>query len=1587
MKLKSKLAKTVLAIIVAMFAAMFAVGAGSTAFAAAGDVPPHAKKLTNNGDGTYTISLDVTGESEKKPNPVNVIVILDYSRSMSTNAGGGQTRMQAAKNAVNNLARSLFTYNNDEYPNLVQMALVGFSTHGDITQSPTNNYNTFSGAVNRLNPDGGTNWEDALADAANVDFGDKDPTYVIFVSDGNPTFRNTRGNYNPLDNYWYNQYGVYGNGNDQSSYQGIPVATTIGRCYDHAVDDAQALASSVGADHFYTIGAYGDVSRMQSLTTDAGAPGSNYFSASNTSELESALETILAEIEKAGIGSVEVEDGTTNKVTTSSGVAELLEVDTDSFKYYRDGVEWTSDPTPPEASLNSDGEVVWDLSSIGVLDDGVKYTVTFDCYPSQTTYDYIAQLKNGDIQYSDLDPEVQKYIVKTGENDYSLRTNTKATLDYDDTRTEGDEDEVEYTNPEPQPTDAETLSVEKEWEGADPDVNSLKLTVLMDGKKFHEAELSKSNSWKDSSFISIGIMKNGKVLKGAEGHDFTFAELDDTQYHWELDAPTVHPMLIDGALTMLVKVDEKHPAQGTTYTIGEDTYYADSSVAGLKATNHRRSNLNLTKKVEGDDVPKDAEFPFTLTVKNSKAPESEPEDDPQHNSDYWVWFSIYDTNASETVMDATVSGAEGPNSSGYYYAKSGTAITVNMKDGWNLRFTNLPTETTYEFVEGTLPAGFNFSKSELTQGTDSTFKDGQTTTGTIEETKTSYYVTYTNKYALTKVKVTKIWEDYSDRDGFRPDDLELTLTADPEVSDIPDPEIKKDGNKWTYTWEDLPKYDEDGTTEIKYTVSEDEVPDYYKCSGSPAENGGEITNTYKPSSVIVDPPVQKIIENNDDLYNKGDFTFKIEAVSPSNAPMPKNTSIKNTSTYEKEGKTGYYEFGEIEFTAPGTYEYKVTESGNAPGVTNDPDATKGKTLSFEVTVEKSDDPDNPAKLVVTPETDDVELSFTNTYKAKGDTKFNVKKELKGRTLKEGQFKFELLDEDGKVIETAKNDADGNVNFKKIEYTEKDLADEEEAEESSDDNSSSSSAEPTTQAADDDSDDEGVDEEAADEGAADEEAADEGAAEGEATDEGAAEGEATDEGAADEEATDEGAAEGEATDEEANDEAAEEEAAPAIKLIEFASAAEDDVAEMFADEPSEAAEEAADEAAEGEAAEGEAAADEAADEDAADEAADEAAGAEEEAAADEAADEADEPKLTTASAGDNKTFTYTIREVNDGKAGYEYDDHEVTVKVKVTDDGEGNLKTDVTYDGDRTFTNKYKAEGSISFSGKKKLKGADLEEGQFRFKLKGPDGKAIQTVSNDADGNFSFKEISYDQGDAGKTFSYQIVEVKGDETGVTYDTHVCSIKVKVTDNGDGTLDVNATYKGDTTFVNKFKSEPVKVKLEGTKTLVGKDLKSGEFKFELTNEDGDVVKKATNDADGNINFGTYTFKEEGTYTYTATEVKGSDKNMTYDTADHVFTIEVTEEDGELVAEVECDGGETADFQNTYEKKKTPPKKVIPPTKILPPTGDTLPIMLLLAIAIAAAAAVVIAARRFTLAKSVETKGSHARTTKDIHKRTRG
>ena len=175
------------------------------------------------------------------------------------------------------------------------------------------------------------------------------------------------------------------------------------------------------------------------------------------------------------------------------------------------------------------------------------------------------------------------------------------------------------------------------------------------------------------------------------------------------------------------------------------------------------------------------------------------------------------------------------------------------------------------------------------------------------------------------------------------------------------------------------------------------------------------------------------------------------------------------------------------------------------------------------------------------------------------------------------------------------------------------------------------------------------------------------------------------------------------------------------------------------------------------------------------------------------------------------YTYTISEVGGDLDYIEYDGSEYTLTITVTDNRDGTLSAVMDpEEGEMVFNNVYTAEGSFTLDVKKILKGADLKDGQFTFELKGPEGKLPETVSvkNKADGTVTFCPVAIDQSDVGKTFEYTITEVNDKQENVTYDTKTITAKVTISDNHDGTLSVKTEYTDKATFTNTYEEPPAK-----------------------------------------------------------------------------------------------------------------------------------------------------------------------------------
>lgn len=161
-----------------------------------------------------------------------------------------------------------------------------------------------------------------------------------------------------------------------------------------------------------------------------------------------------------------------------------------------------------------------------------------------------------------------------------------------------------------------------------------------------------------------------------------------------------------------------------------------------------------------------------------------------------------------------------------------------------------------------------------------------------------------------------------------------------------------------------------------------------------------------------------------------------------------------------------------------------------------------------------------------------------------------------------------------------------------------------------------------------------------------------------------------------------------------------------------------------------------------------------------------------------------------------THSYMLREVGGGthKAGVEYDGSVFTVTTTVTDNGNGTLSVAHKVDNDANavgFTNSYApAATSVTLGASKVLNGKSLEDGEFSFALEGEDGTRL-TAGNDANGMVVFPAIQYSETG---TYQYTLSEVKGSETGVTYDEAAYAVTVAVEDGGEGSLVATVAYEG-------------------------------------------------------------------------------------------------------------------------------------------------------------------------------------------------
>ena len=263
-----------------------------------------------------------------------------------------------------------------------------------------------------------------------------------------------------------------------------------------------------------------------------------------------------------------------------------------------------------------------------------------------------------------------------------------------------------------------------------------------------------------------------------------------------------------------------------------------------------------------------------------------------------------------------------------------------------------------------------------------------------------------------------------------------------------------------------------------------------------------------------------------------------------------------------------------------------------------------------------------------------------------------------------------------------------------------------------------------------------------------------------------------------------------------------------------------------------------------------------------------------------------------------TYKYTVKEQAGTVAGVTYSTQVLNVTVKVTDNA-GQLEATVEYPDGQTITNAYKAAAAdVTIKAKKVLKGKALVANAFTFELvDASTNKVVDTAKNDANGDVTFKAQSLSSAGA---YTYSVREkLDANDKGMTYDSSNILVHVRVTDNLAGQLEATVTPDKELTFTNSYKPLDQNVTLMATKRMEGRTLQDKEFNFVLKDADGKELQRVANDATGKVSFEPITYSAVGTYTYTIAEVSGDAKGVTYDAKEVKVTVEVKDDNGQLVA----------------------------------------------------------------------------------------
>ena len=676
----------------------FTVGKTSHVTIVNSNVKPSNNKSivkTDGGDGDqYTLNLTASGDSTSSTvttaTPADIVLVMDKSGSMNEN-----NRDANAQKAAKDLAKKLLTGTNSKLPpeQQVQMAVVTFSTEVSLKQKFTTNVSEINNAV-RGNPDGGTNWEAALKQANDLQGRSGVKKHIIFLSDGNPTYRTT--SYSGC--YSYSLWGwtahpeyttpescraqryTWGENPDGGS----DGAYGAGSSDDYGFNYAAALAEANrrGDAALYVVKTSTDANKMADLAEQANAVNGKEFDGTNAANLTKAFDQIYSSItSSAKIRVFSITDTLSQWVDPVEFAGVVNGIDITQYVTVKNGSIKLTSGYAATYSVDSSGNRTVTVTFNGT--DGIVaektdvIDVSFKVKPSDAAYTNYASGNN----YPDTG-DVQTGAASAGQQGYY--SNADAKLNYCvltevNGATSCERTEAEYPHPVVQ-VKLGKINITKKWsDGADKHAND-SVTVQLQRKAIGAADSTAENVG-DPITLNADNKWTTTVDNLVPGYTYSVVETPGNDRY---------DVTYTGNNTELTKKMVWSSADKGTL---------NATIINTRKTVSLSNAISVKKNLTGRDWKDSDQFDFTLEAEdNAPLPASCKDQQPctvtvnRDSTDYSAAFSDITYNAGGATYTYYVTEDGGSISALHYsQAKYKVVVTVakNNDGAWTASVTSV----------------------------------------------------------------------------------------------------------------------------------------------------------------------------------------------------------------------------------------------------------------------------------------------------------------------------------------------------------------------------------------------------------------------------------------------------------------------------------------------------------------------------------------------------------------------------------------------------------------------------------------------------------------------------------------------------------------------------------------------------------------------------------------------------------------------------------------------------------------------------------------------------------------------------------